>query len=316
MACGTAVEKIDRMYEKKKIKVKEEPACATGQTGKSAMIVKNALLHLGKDQVMLGDLKIENGKIAALGNGLSGGEEKDYSGRHIYAGAMAFWTPARQETAFPVLTSMDACYSVEPAELKTQAFAERGITDAVVVPGNKNVLSGYCAVIKTVGDSLSDLAVKQRVAMKGALTDEVVETYRPASASKASIGPMGMIRLLQYALAGDDELTDVREGKLPLLMTCYHDYEIRRVLEATRQWPKMKLLFQGCAADEKLEKELTDRGAELLGSCPRRMAEAFGVADRIGALKEGLDADLTVYAADGRLGLLETLINGKTVYRA
>ena len=77
MACGTAVEKIDRMYEKKKIKVKEEPACATGQTGKSAMIVKNALLHLGKDQVMLGDLKIENGKIAALGNGLSGGEEKD-----------------------------------------------------------------------------------------------------------------------------------------------------------------------------------------------------------------------------------------------
>ena len=86
-------------------------------------------------------------------------------------------------------------------------------------------------------------------------------------------------------------------------------------MELARQEARDKLLVQ--AVDlEKLEKELTDRGAELLGSCPRRMAEAFGVADRIGALKEGLDADLTVYAADGRLGLLETLINGKTVYRA
>ena len=280
------------------------------------MIVKNAFIHLGKDQVMQGDLKIENGKIAALGSDLNGEEEKDYNGRHIYAGDIAIWTPLRQETGSPVLPLMDAWYAIEPAEMKKLKFAQRGITDVIVVPGNKNVLSGYCAVIKTVGDNLADLTVKRRAAMKGALTDEVVATYCPAGAPKATIGPMGMIRLLQHALARQEELADVREGNLPLLITCCHDFEIRRVLEATRQWPKMKLLFHGCTADEKLEKELLDCGAVLLDSCPCHMAEAFGVSDRVGAVKECADADLAVYAADGRRGLLETLVNGEVVYHA
>lgn len=278
------------------------------------MIIKNAFLHLDTGLVEKGDLRIEDGKIAALGDNLTGGAEKDYIGKHIYAGAMAFFAPARQETGSPILPLIDAWYAIEPAELKAQAFVKQGITNVIMVPGNKNVISGYCAVIKASGNSLADLTVKQKVAMKGAVTNEVVETYRPLGAPKAPIGPMGMVRLLQYALSGLDELADVREGKLPLLMSCCHDFEIRRVLEATQQWPKIKLLFHGCAANEKLEKEIVDRGAMLLDSCPRRMAEVFGVDHRIGALKEGLDADLAVYAADGRQGLLETLVNGQVVY--
>ena len=49
-------------------------------------------------------------------------------------------------------------------------------------------------------------------------------------------------------------------------------------------------------------------------------AELFGVSDRIGLLREGLDADYVVY--DGNpfescgAKLLETVINGETVYRA
>lgn len=49
-------------------------------------------------------------------------------------------------------------------------------------------------------------------------------------------------------------------------------------------------------------------------------AEFFGVSDRIGQLKAGLDADYLIYEGNPiekcNAVLLETVINGETVYQA
>ena len=73
-------------------------------------------------------------------------------------------------------------------------------------------------------------------------------------------------------------------------------------------WNVSKLM-QTCKNSETIVSMLTANPAEL-----------FGVSDRIGLLKAGLDADYVVY--DGNpmekcgAKLLETVIGGETVYQA
>ncbi len=73
-------------------------------------------------------------------------------------------------------------------------------------------------------------------------------------------------------------------------------------------WSASKLM-QTCKSSETIVSMLTANPAEL-----------FGVSDRIGLLKAGLDADYVVYEGDPvkKCGarLLETVINGETVYQA
>ncbi|MEZ3434910.1 MAG: amidohydrolase family protein [Lachnospiraceae bacterium] len=73
-------------------------------------------------------------------------------------------------------------------------------------------------------------------------------------------------------------------------------------------WTASKLM-QTCKSSETIVSMLTANPAEL-----------FGVSDRIGLLKAGLDADYVVYEGDPvkKCGarLLETVINGETVYQA
>lgn len=284
------------------------------------MILKNAFLHLKNGQTVQGDLQIENGKLAAVGGTLHGDEERDYTGKHIYPGAIAICAPGTEETTDPILPAMDAWYGLTACELKSRGFVQKGVTSVVAVPGEHNVISGLCAVVKTWGSSMEGMTVRRGVAMKGAFTDAVVATYRPAGMAKAPLGPAGMTRKLQHALSEREELAPVSKGELPLLMTCRYDFEVRRVLDALKDLPELKLIFTGCPSDEKLAQELSARGAELVcgcgGTCPRHMAELFGVSDRVGQLAVGLDADLAVYAGEGRKALLETFVCGESVYQA
>lgn len=277
------------------------------------MILKNAFLHLRGSQTVQGDLLIENGRIVAVGGTLCGDDEWDYSGKHVYPGLVDFCAPAAEETGNPILPGLDAWCGLTADTLKANGFVRQGVTSVVAIPGEHGLISGLCAVVKTWGDSMSAVTVKRDVAMKAAFTDASTAAYRPAGASKI---PSGMLRMLQHALAEKSELAPVREGRLPLLMSCCHDFEVYRVLDGLQNFSDLKLIFTGCTADEKLKPVLAERGAEMTCHCPRRMAELFGVSDRIGQLQPGLDADLAIYAGDGREILLETMINGVSVYRA
>lgn len=87
------------------------------------------------------------------------------------------------------------------------------------------------------------------------------------------------------------------------------------VLGTDMSWGKEMLLWnasklmQTCKSSETIVSMLTANPAEL-----------FGVSDRIGSLRPGLDADYVIYGGNPveKCGakLLETVINGETVYQA
>lgn len=116
-----------------------------------------------------------------------------------------------------------------------------------------------------------------------------------------SRGSVQLIHGIDFA-----KLTDLAESGTKFGLT---------VLGPDASWGKETILWnaskfmQCCKSSETVVRMLTGNPAEL-----------FGVSDRIGLLKEGLDADYVVYEGNPfeKCGakLLETVISGKTVYQA
>lgn len=263
----------------------------------------------------------------------------------------------------------------------------------LVTPGNEGILGGTCTVVKTKGKNVNKITIKRDAAMKASVTGEVIRTFNGKGGPKT---PMSVINMLKAALKtteyADDyrgrrtkEVMDaVRDGEMPMLVACETAPEMERFLEATNEYPKMKIIFTLSYEADRCAEEIKKRGAAVvLGDTSRNStqlahhtdfaklmymaengtkfgltvlgpnmswgremllwntsklmqtcanserivsmltadpAELFGVSDRIGQLKAGLDADYLIY--DGNpiekcnAVLLNTVINGEIVYQA
>ena len=338
------------------------------------------------------------------------------SGNFLGAQDMAYFAKDYNENSDPITPYLDIWYSIDPDELGLQEFYKAGITSMLVTPGNEGILGGTCTVVKTKGKNVNKITIKRDAAMKASMTSEVIRAfqgkggmsaaeypgYRASLISGTSSyrggpkTPMAMVVMLKTALQTteypDDyrgrrtkEVMDaVREGRMPLLVACETAPEIERFLEATKDYPKMKVIFTLSYEADRCADAIKDRGAAVvLGDTSRNSihlahhmnfaklmdmaekgtkfgltvlgpnmswgremlfwnasklmqtcinserivsmltsdpAELFGVSDRIGQLKAGLDADYLIY--DGNpiekcnAVLLETVIGGETVYQA
>lgn len=87
------------------------------------------------------------------------------------------------------------------------------------------------------------------------------------------------------------------------------------VLGPNMAWGREMLLWNA----SKLMQTCTN-SEEIVSMLTVNPAEFFGVSDRIGQLKAGLDADYLIYEGNPiekcNAVLLETVINGETVYQA
>lgn len=371
------------------------------------MILRHAVIHVGDGEAFTGDLRVIGGRIAGAGADMAGdpGEEvRDMAGKDIFPGFvdsgnflgtqdMAFAAKDYNENSSPVTPYLDIWHSFDPDECMLQEFYKAGVTSMAVTPGNEGILGGTCAVVKTYGRNINKMTVRRDAALKASVTEQVIKVFKDKGGPKT---PMGVMNALKEALACTEYdggyrgqrtkavMDAVRQGRMPVLAACETAPEIMRVLDVTKEYPDMKLIFTLSYEADRAAEAIRERGAsvvlgdtsrssidlshkmnfealaamaesgtkfgltvlgpemswgretlfwnasKLLRTCKSRetlvammtanSADFFGVADRIGRLKEGLDADYVIY--DGNpfekcgAKLLETVIGGETVYRA
>ena len=147
------------------------------------LLIKHATLYTmeNDEPPFQGDILIENGKIAAIGQDLSaeGAQVLDASGlvatpglidAHVHTGGFEAPVPDVNEMTDPITADLDAIHAFDIHSPDFQELHERGVTVACFVPGSGNVICGTGFVAKTAGaNTLSGLVVRHPAVMKCAM---------------------------------------------------------------------------------------------------------------------------------------------------
>lgn len=159
------------------------------------VLIRGGLVHDAvRREPYTADVLLVKGKIAAIGEGLDapeGCEVLDASGLQVYPGFVDAHSHIgldgygigyegadvneMNDICCPQLRGIDAVNPRDPSF----AFArEAGVTCVCTGPGSANVLGGTFLALKTVGDRVDDMVVKDPVAMKCAFGENPKRCYR------------------------------------------------------------------------------------------------------------------------------------------
>jgi len=158
------------------------------------LLIKNGqLLTMKNEKILKEDILIENGKIVKILSNI-----KAQVGTKIYDAKEKLITPGLidphchvglyeegvgeighlgNEKSDPVTPNIDAVYGINPMDYAFKEALQAGITTVVTGPGSANVIGGTYAALKTYGETIEDMIIKERVAMKSALGENPIKVY-------------------------------------------------------------------------------------------------------------------------------------------
>ena len=156
------------------------------------MLLKNGTIHdMVSDAPYVADILVENGRITAIGAGLTGDETVDCTGLDVYPGfveahchlGLDGWGIGYEghdynemnDIVSPQLRGID---SFNPFDPTVRQALEGGVTCVGTGPGSANVLGGTFLAVKTAGTSVDKMLVKDAVAMKCAFGENPKRVYR------------------------------------------------------------------------------------------------------------------------------------------
>jgi imidazolonepropionase-like amidohydrolase len=184
------------------------------------LFIRNAkiLTMAGRDYER-GDILIENGKIAAIGDGISSPTDAqiiDANGlwalpgfidAHCHLGmwedGMGFEGADGNEMTDPVTPQLRAIDAINPEDPCFREAREAGITTACTGPGSANVLGGQFAAVKTVGNRIDEMILKAPLALKAAFGENPKRVYDEQK--KAPSTRMATASLLRESLIAAQE---------------------------------------------------------------------------------------------------------------
>ena len=147
------------------------------------LILKNGRLLTMAGPEFVGDIAVENGKIAAIGENLpaENAEVRDVSGCYVLPGIVdahchiGMWEDGMgsegsdgNECTNPVTPELRAIDAINPYDRCFTEACAAGVTTCVTGPGSANVVGGQFVAVKTAGDSVEDMTLRFPVAMKAA----------------------------------------------------------------------------------------------------------------------------------------------------
>ncbi len=157
--------------------------------------IKNGNVHDAiHPEVVVQDILVENGKIIAMGDELeipADAKIIDATGKEVYPGFVEAHGHIgldgygigyegtdyneMNDIASPHLRGIDGVKPLEPTFKKA---ADAGVTTVCVGPGSANVLGGTFTALKTVGNSVNDMLLRDGIAMKCAFGENPKRCYR------------------------------------------------------------------------------------------------------------------------------------------
>lgn len=158
------------------------------------LLIKNANIHTMADKdYEKGMILIEDGKIKEIGeniNVLDGTEIIDVQGRFVMPGMIdahchvglfegGTGTPGidGNEIVDPVTPQLRAIDAINPRDIYFKEASEGGVTTISTGPGSANVIGGQFTIMKTHGDRVDDMIVKECSAMKIAFGENPKRCY-------------------------------------------------------------------------------------------------------------------------------------------
>ncbi|EOS61033.1 hypothetical protein C815_00761 [Firmicutes bacterium M10-2] len=158
------------------------------------MIFKNAQIYPIERASFIGDVRIENGKIAQIGENLAPKQDEevlDCTGLRLYPGMIeAHCHLGMEESSIrdegndvnemsdpitPEVRGIDGCYPLDESVVNAR---NAGITCVAAGPGSANVVGGTFVCYKTYGKSIDEMVIVENVAMKAAFGENPKRVYK------------------------------------------------------------------------------------------------------------------------------------------
>lgn len=175
-------------------------------------ITNGKIITMADKIIKNGDIIIKDGKIKNIGENLNLSEMEniiDASNKivlpgfvdahtHIGIGEEDIGWAGRDfdENTDPVTPHLRALDAINPQDTGFDDARMGGITTAMVTPGSSNIFGGICTVIKTQGNILEDMILKEEAGLKAALGENPKRDYgvKQNKAPKTRMGIAAIMR--------------------------------------------------------------------------------------------------------------------------
>ncbi len=160
------------------------------------LIIKNALLFtMAEENNVLGSIVVKDGKILEVGKNVDLSKYKDFDvidaqGKivtpglvdpHCHIGIMEegirFEGNDTNEMSGPIYPELRGIDSVFVKDMAFEYTYKSGITSVNTGPGSANVIGGTFTAIKTYGETVDDMVIKEETCMKMALGENPKRVY-------------------------------------------------------------------------------------------------------------------------------------------
>ena len=233
------------------------------------LVIKNAQIFTISNKGILDnhDILIENGKIKDIAQNIlvDNCEVIDASGMvvipgivdaHSHVGGFGIDTtsPDLNEMTNPSTPEVEAIYAIDPSTRDFKRVLEAGITTNVITPGSGNVVCGTAFVLKSFGNSVDDMCIKNPVALKVAFGGNPKGVY--GSNNKSPMTRMAIADILidtlnkgkaylekknidedkniQYNI-GMENVSKVLKKEIPLKVHC-EQFDILTIIRIAKQF--------------------------------------------------------------------------------
>ncbi|MCK5763504.1 MAG: amidohydrolase [Clostridiales bacterium] len=167
------------------------------------ILIKNALIYtMEKDEIIKnGDILIENGKIIKIEKDIQVDSAKviDADGKLVLPGfidahchlgmwedGIGFEGADGNEATNPITPHLRAIDAINPMDRTFEEAREAGVTLVATGPGSANVIGGMFTAIKTYGNRIDDMIVKDPLAMKCAFGENPKNVYNDKKTSPST----------------------------------------------------------------------------------------------------------------------------------
>ncbi len=216
----------------------------------SILIKKGNIYPMTDEEMFVGDILIENGKISKIAKNLDDKADEVINAEglnvlpglidaHSHLGLFDFNNDKGNDDANEMTKentpTMDARYSVDIDVPEFKSAYEHGITTLLLTPGSGNVICGLPFVAKTYGDNIFDMTVKNPCALKIAFGGNPKNTY--GRRSQLPMTRMGVAHVLREKLREAKKYMEAKDnGENPA-----YDCELEAMLPAMRKEVPLKM---------------------------------------------------------------------------
>lgn len=180
------------------------------------LLIKNGKIFTMAGKVLeRGSILIDNGKIVEVGEAIVApldAEVIDAEGKMVTPGfidahchiglfedGIGFEGDDGNEWVDPVTPQLKAVDGINPMDMNFKDAYEGGVTSVATGPGSANVIGGQFVAIKTYGDRVDDMIIKEPIAMKIAFGENPKRVYE--SQKKSPITRMATAATLRETLS-------------------------------------------------------------------------------------------------------------------